>query len=80
MTTFHLIYKTFSAITVGRLKDVLLHRRNDVEIGDRIRFCCDATQVAASAIVTKVHYPQTKHDAMVLSIKDVETIDYDICD
>lgn len=79
MTTFHLIEKTFAAITIGRLTEIVLTRRA-VNIGDRINLCCDATETAVTAVVADIYYSDRHDDLMMVSIKDREATDYDLCD
>lgn len=80
MTTFHIINKTFSAIFTGRLTTILLPRHDQLAVDDRVNFCCDESATAVTAIVADIHYSSKHADLMMVTIKNREATDYDLCD
>ncbi len=82
LTTFHLLEKTFLAIIERGQRDIIVAKRSDTKIGERVHICSDDLQQAVCATVALVEYSRNpKHsDTMVVVIKDVEVIDYAVCD
>ncbi len=82
LTTFHLLEKTFLAIIERGQRDIIVAKRADTQVGERVHICNDDLQQAVCATVALVEYSKNpKHDdVMSIVIKDVEEIDYAICD
>ncbi len=79
LTTFHLLEKPFTAVIDRGQRDIIVAKRDDTYVGERVHLCSDDLKQAISATVALVEYSRKHDDIMAIVIKDIEKIDYAIC-
>ncbi len=80
LTTFHLLEKTFVAVFASGMRDIIVARRNDTNVGDTVRLVSDDIGCAVECEVRDVTFHEKHSDVMTITISDYREIDYAICD